>query len=247
MLSTVGGMDSDSSPAPADSLTMIRDATERVLTDVRALTDPDLRAPSALPDWSRGHVLTHIARNADGLANLLTSARTGERRPMYASQDQRNAEIEAGAGRSAAEMTADIVETDRGFATEAGQMTDWSATVFRTLDTPGFSVGMVPMLRLGELEIHHTDLDVGYGFDRWPAEWAAAYLSYACPGLEGRAGEPLGLAATDTGTQVASDSPGARIVEGPAAILLAWVTGRHDGHDLLVAPDGPLPELGTWR
>ncbi len=106
---------------------------------------------------------------------------------------------------------------------------------------------MVPMLRLGELEIHHTDLDVRYGFDRWPSEWAAAYLSYACRGLEGRAGEPLGIAATDTGTQVASDDPGARIVEGPVAVLLAWVTGRHDGHDLLVAPNGPLPELGTWR
>jgi maleylpyruvate isomerase len=240
-------MNPDFSPEPADLLTMIRDATERVLTDVRALADPDLRAPSALPDWSRGHVLAHLARNADGLTVLLTSARTGERRPMYASQDQRNAEIEAGAGRSAAELTADLVETDRGFATEAGRMTDWSATVFRTLDTPGFPVGMVPLLRLGELEIHHTDLDVGYGFDRWPAEWAAAYFSYACRGLSDRAGEPLGLAAIDTGTQVASDSPGARIVEGPVTALLAWVTGRHDGHDLRVSPNGTLPELGTWR
>jgi maleylpyruvate isomerase len=240
-------MDPDARPAPADSLSMIRDATDRVLADVRGLGDADVRAPSALPAWSRGHVLTHLARNADALANLLTSARTGERRPMYASQDQRNAEIEAGAGRSAAELIADIVETDRGFGTEAGRMTDWNATVFRTLDAPGFSVGMVPMLRLGEVEIHHTDLDVGYGFDRWPAQWAAAYLSYACRGLEDRAGEPLSITATDTGTTVASDNPGARIVEGPVVTLLAWVTGRHDGHDLRIAPDGPLPELGAWR
>lgn len=240
-------MNPDLSPAPADSLTMIQEATERVLADVRALADPDLRAPSALPGWSRGHVMTHLARNADGLTVLLTSARTGERRPMYASQEQRNAEIEAGAGRSAAELIADVVETGRGFAAEVGRMTDWSATVFRTLDAPGFSVGTVPLLRLGELEIHHTDLDVGYGFDQWPTAWAAAYLPNACRGLAGRAGEPLGLAATDTGTQVAADSHAARIVEGPVTTLLAWVTGRHDGQGLRVAPHGPLPELGAWR
>jgi maleylpyruvate isomerase len=246
-VSTVGGMNPDLSAAPAESLTMVRDATERVLSDVRALTDSDLRAPSALPDWSRGHVLAHLARNADGLTNLLTSARTGERRPMYASKEQRDSDIEAGAGRSLAELTADFVETDRGFAAEADRLNDWSATVYRTLDSPGFSVGFVPLLRLGELEIHHTDLGVGYGFDRWPTEWAAAYLAYACRGLTDRAGEPLGLTATDTGTQVAADSPGARIVEGPVTTLLAWVTGRHSGHDLRVAPDGTLPELGAWR
>ncbi|HYJ68862.1 MAG TPA: maleylpyruvate isomerase family mycothiol-dependent enzyme [Nocardioidaceae bacterium] len=240
-------MDPDVSLAPADSLSMIRDATERVLTDVRALADADLRAPSALPDWSRGHVVTHLARNADGLAILLVSARTGEQRPMYASQDQRNTDIEAGAGRSAAEMTADLVETHQGFTAEADRLTDWSATVFRTLDNPGFPVELVPLLRLGELEIHHTDLDVGYGFDRWPTVWAAAFLSHACRGLSDRAGEPLGIDATDTGTRIASDSPGARIVEGPVTTLLAWVTGRHDGHDLRVAPDGPLPDIGSWR
>jgi maleylpyruvate isomerase len=247
-MSTVGRMNSDARPAHADSLTMIRDATERVLTDVRALGDPDLRAPSALPDWSRGHVVAHLARNADGLANLLRSARTGDRRPMYASQEQRNTDIEDGARRSAAELTADLVESHRAFAAEADRLTDWTATVFRTLDSPGFSVGMVPLLRLGELEIHHTDLDVGYGFDRWPTAWAAAYLSsYACRGLADRAGELLGMEATDTSTRIAADSPGARTVEGPVTALLAWVTGRDDGHDLRVTPDGPLPHLGAWR
>lgn len=240
-------MDPDVSSAHTDSLAMIPEASERVLADVRGLAEADLRAPSGLPDWSRGHVVTHLARNADGLATLLVSARTGERRPMYASQEQRNIDIDAGAGRSAVELTADFAETQRAFATEADRLTDWSATVFRTLDSPGFSVGRVPLLRLGELEIHHTDLAVGYGFDRWPTAWAAAYLPYSCGGLAERGGEPLTLAATDTGTRVTSDRPEARVVEGPVTSLLAWVTGRHDGHDLRVTPDGSLPTLGSWR
>ena len=35
---------------------------------VRGLTDDAARAPSRLPGWTRGHVLTHLARNAEGTA-----------------------------------------------------------------------------------------------------------------------------------------------------------------------------------
>ncbi|MGH3331970.1 MAG: maleylpyruvate isomerase N-terminal domain-containing protein, partial [Nocardioidaceae bacterium] len=45
----------------------------------------DLRGPSRLPDWTRGHVVTHVARNAEGLVRLLAWARTGIETPMYPS------------------------------------------------------------------------------------------------------------------------------------------------------------------
>src|ERR671930_1390843 len=80
------------------------DGQQRIEESVAVLTDAQARAPSGLPGWSRGHVLTHLARNADALVNLLTWARTGVETPMYASGEQRNADIEAGAGRSAEEL-----------------------------------------------------------------------------------------------------------------------------------------------
>ncbi len=43
-------------------------------------------------------MLTHVARNADAMINLLTWARTGVPTPAYASDQQRDADIEAGAG-----------------------------------------------------------------------------------------------------------------------------------------------------
>src|SRR5919106_3424262 len=73
--------------------------------------DDAFAAPSALPGWSRAHVLTHVARNADALINLLTWARTGVRTPAYASREQRDADIEAGARRTPAEIRADVVES----------------------------------------------------------------------------------------------------------------------------------------
>ena len=52
----------------ADPLVLIAEvdrATARLLATARTLDDDAVRAPSPLPGWTRGHVLTHVARNAD--------------------------------------------------------------------------------------------------------------------------------------------------------------------------------------
>lgn len=49
----------------------------RFAATLTALTDTDVRAPPALPGWTRGHVATHVARSADTYVRLLTVARTG--------------------------------------------------------------------------------------------------------------------------------------------------------------------------
>ncbi|MFG1879257.1 maleylpyruvate isomerase N-terminal domain-containing protein [Sphaerisporangium sp. NPDC049003] len=54
--------------------------------------------PSLLAGWARGHVLTHVARNADGHINFLTWARTGVYTPQYPTPCAREAEIAEGAG-----------------------------------------------------------------------------------------------------------------------------------------------------
>ena len=61
---------------------------------VDRLGDEELAADSALPGWSRAHVVAHLARNADALVNLLTWARTGVETPMYPSRAVRDADIE---------------------------------------------------------------------------------------------------------------------------------------------------------
>src|SRR6266487_4621680 len=63
----------------------IDQATQRLLDAARVLTDPDVRAPSLLAVWTRAHVLTHVAQNADGMRNVLAGVRTGQDSPAYAS------------------------------------------------------------------------------------------------------------------------------------------------------------------
>ena len=58
------------------SLDRLAAATERLLATATALGDAQVREASLLPGWTRGHVLTHLARNADGMINLLSWART---------------------------------------------------------------------------------------------------------------------------------------------------------------------------
>jgi maleylpyruvate isomerase len=241
-------MDPDLRLEPSVVLAMVDTATQRVLTDAGTLSDADAQAPSGLPDWTRGHVLTHLARNAEALVNLLTWAQTGVETPMYPSRAQRDADIERGSGRSATELVEDLAATSDRFRAAAGTMTDaaWSAMVRHGAANRPAPGAWIPVLRLTELEIHHTDLAVGYEPDHWPSEWVSAYLPDAVLELDDRAGEPLALTATDTGARLGA-SDGARLVAGPQRALLAWVTGRADGADLEVTPDGPLPELGTWR
>ena len=69
------------------------------------LADAELDAPSALPGWTRKHLVAHVAANADALGNLVHWAATGRRTPMYSSPEERAAGIERGAAMPAAELT----------------------------------------------------------------------------------------------------------------------------------------------
>src|SRR3954453_20372311 len=98
---------------------------------VEHLSDDDLARPSALPDWSRAHVVAHLARNADALVNLLTWARTGVETPMYPAREARNVGIEATAGQPPAELRADYAAACARFADAVDGLPDsaWTATL----------------------------------------------------------------------------------------------------------------------
>ena len=96
------------------NLAALRDATEALLIglDEQHWTDADVAEQSLLPDWTRGHVLTHIARNAEGITRTLDGALRGQAVPRYPlGQAGRTADIEAGAGRNVAELIVDVRDT----------------------------------------------------------------------------------------------------------------------------------------
>jgi maleylpyruvate isomerase len=237
------------------SMSRIGEATDRLLASAVALTDAGAGEPSLLPGWTRGHVLTHVARNGDGLGNLLRWARTGVETPMYASREARRADIEAGAGRSAADLAADVQATAIAFAGEAASLPDeaWTAQVQGLAGPPIPGRGVLDW-RLREVEIHHVDLAVGYRPGDWPEEFVTASLPGVAGEFAGREDTPPCLLQPDGSGlgpfQIGPEQPTGQqvLVRGSPASLLAWLIGRDDGSGLRVSPDGAvLPVLPPWR
>ena len=142
------------------------------------LTEADVRAPSALPGWTRGHVLTHIARNADSCIRRLEGARDDVVMDQYAGgEDGRAADIDAGADRDLAALVADVRQTSAAVEQLCDVLPDeaWSRMT-RNLSGTLQPATLVMFSRWREVEVHLVDLDVGYGWDKWPQGLVDAWL-----------------------------------------------------------------------
>src|SRR5262245_11185345 len=149
----------DSAPAEATIETLtaaLSESTRSLFASIEGLTNAQAREPSLLPGWSRGHVLTHLARNADALVNLVTWERTGEETPMYASREQRAADIEAGSGRPPAELVEDVHRGHERLMAEiaAAPAETWDAEIAWGANNRRSRGAMIPKLRRIEVEIH---------------------------------------------------------------------------------------------
>jgi maleylpyruvate isomerase len=232
-----------------DPLVLITDvdsSTANFIRTAEGLDDAAVGTPSRLPGWTKGHVLTHVARNADAYTRLLTGARTGEDVPGYPSPQARADDIEAGAGRPLPEQIDDLRTAHERFADAAAAMPAEAWTVH--LGFVGQSAAAVPWARLREVEVHHVDLGADYG----PADWSDAFalrllreiVTGAGAGWPAMLLRPYGIDHVLTIGDATDASPA---VGGPTRSLAAWLAGRGDGADLTVSPDGELPTPAKWK
>jgi maleylpyruvate isomerase len=231
----------------ADPLVLIAEvdrATARLLTTAAALDGADAVAtPSLLPGWTRGHVLTHMARNADALRNLLTWARTGDVTPAYPSPAARAAAIEQGSGRPLDEQLADVRDSSARFAQAAADMPAEAWLVELPLESGPQRAARVVWRRLREVEVHHVDLAAGYRPADWPDSFPHRLLHEVATGLTG---VDLTVHSTDLGHPLVIGSGGPPTVTGSSAVLAGWLTGRIAEPDLTIEPPGPRPALPDW-
>lgn len=214
--------------------------TDVLVSTARSLTDLD--HPSLCPGWSRAHVLSHLARNADGLTNLVRAAH-GEPLTMYASARQRDEDIDAGAIRPAAEVVEDLGDTARAVLDALATLTPDhdGVEVERTPGGARFRARALPFLRLRELAYHHVDLDAGFGFADLPDELQALFLADEVRRLQHASGAP-GLRITSADGDGWTVGDGATEVRGTRAALLGWLArGLRSGLD---PADPPTPPEG---
>lgn len=219
-------------------LALVREATERLLSAAGKLDDAAVAEASRLPDWTRGHVLAHLARNADALVNVLAG------RPMYASAEVRDADIARDAGRTLDVHLADLRAGAARFTEAAEAPGDPDRTVeLRNGVTD--SAARIPFRRLVEVELHHVDLGIGYELADLPGEFTARAIGYLAARYSGHPGVPaVTLAAADGARWRTGAAEGAPVaVPGTAPALLGWLSGRGARGADLTAAGAPLPAL----
>ncbi|MEU7012985.1 maleylpyruvate isomerase family mycothiol-dependent enzyme [Streptomyces sp. NPDC046385] len=220
-------------------LTSVREATDRLLDTAASWDNAALAEPSRLPGWSRGHVLAHLARNADALVNVLRGL------PMYEDGATRDADIERDAGRPLDVQLADLRATAERFQAVCEEPAAWDRTVeLRNGVTD--SASRVPFRRWVEVALHHVDLDAGYELADLPEEFQLREIDFLADRWSGRPEVPPVTLRTPDGTDRGrtGGTEGAPVtVTGSLDELLGWLAGRGGKGAALVTEGGPLPQL----
>lgn len=193
--------------APWGDVEGCRAAHQRLIDVASERSDLDVRAPSLLPAWTVGHVLNHLARNAEAMVRRIDAALQGQQVEQYeGGAAGRAATIEHGASRSAVVLLADVVDwssqLDERFASL--QHDDWARMV-RTVGGAQHPIAELPFRRWREVEVHLVDLGRGFGVGQWSDEFVERVLPRLLRGLPQRA---------------------------DSRVLTAWLLGRGPAPDL---------------
>lgn len=217
------------------------EATQRLLGYTIALTEDEWHQPSLLPGWTRAHIATHLARNADYLRSVVNAAVAGAPQPALASSAERRAELELGADRRGLALQIDLDAASGALQNAIESVTDWTGTI--TVDGADLPLSVLPLIRLNEIKMHVIDLDCGFAPEMiapQPAEWL---LRWALFRLREADLPPIEVTSPNLRARVGVGTGQPLSVRGDDAHLWAWLTGRTDASALTGAPDGRLPLL----
>ncbi|MEO7348676.1 MAG: maleylpyruvate isomerase family mycothiol-dependent enzyme [Terrimesophilobacter sp.] len=240
-------------PELLDALQLAHEGTEFFDHTLGALPDGHFLGASLLPGWSRRHVISHVAYNAQALARLAAWASTGVKTPMYESAEARNRQIEEGASLSPNELRTlhrDSAETlDSAWRELSDQA--WNALVSMQTGPP-FAATHTIWLRTREVWLHAVDLDSGASFADFPPRLVERLLVDVVSTWRNRTADNavpnFVLVPTDRGRQVAvgsDDGSDAITLRGTAVDLARWATGRSI-LGITVDSVGQVPAAPRW-
>jgi maleylpyruvate isomerase len=231
---------------PLTHLAELADSEARLGADLASHDQTWAQQPSALPGWSRAHVVAHLTGNAEGMCHLVSWATTGVETPMYPSPEERAAGIERRAGLAWPELRAEQDGWAKGLAeTLEGLVEPVAERQLRLGSGAPVNVCDLAAVRVREIEIHRVDLAADYRAEQWTPRFTVRTLSQVAGFFAAHRDVPVQLLrASDTGSCWRVGTRGPDLM-GTEADLLAWLLGRPNGP--ITATDGVgLPSAPTW-
>ena len=228
------------------SVIEVASAESLVARFIENLSNDDVAADSLLPNWSRGHVITHLANNARGLSNLIDWALTGVQKDMYVSVEQRGIDIEDGAKRPGNEIVADFLEQANIFANNLDRLIAGPLLSDEVVLGNGMHVHPheITTLRERELLVHLVDLGLDYKANNWSFDFSIKTLKSVSAGKrKERVNFRLLIAGDHTWTM---DQNGMTDIFGTPQSLAAWLMGREPDDKLVTSDGSPLGKPPLW-
>ncbi|TDW19286.1 maleylpyruvate isomerase family mycothiol-dependent enzyme [Kribbella kalugense] len=219
------------------ALTDVRTAADQLLALVADLDDAAARADSALPGWSRGHVITHIANFSEGMTRQVEEALQGGLVEMYdGGRPGRDSAIEDGADRPAAELSSHLTQAVTALMASWDKVspTDWPLPILHR--NSNLSAGLQATWR--ELTIHTADLDLGVT----PASWSESFCLHLLDFLRPRTPDNVHLILQSPSATWENGTGEDVRLEGALTDLTAWYAGRTTPGPIT----GPTPDLLPW-
>ena len=244
---------------PARELVRVcRDRSTAVVDALRSLSDDELHAPSALPDWSRLTIACHLRYGTSAVLAMTPRVLAGEEASYYPGgrTTQRPGTLSPDDG----ELPHDVVES---FARASGELYAFWDTLSETdfnkqIKEPRDNVDLSPLnlyglavLRLTETDVHAIDFDLG--LPDWSDELSEAGIPFRVGRLrlrplpagasgawrlETTVGESYGAAVTD-GVFNTDTRLGAATIRGTRRDIFALLMGRPFAGDV----SGPVADF----
>ncbi|CEI23250.1 Hypothetical protein PFCIRM512_06615 [Propionibacterium freudenreichii] len=223
------------------------EATQRLLGDTIAIDERSWQEPCHLPGWTRAHVATHLARNADAFTRVAAGMMTGINTPLYISERERFNDIERGSERRGLDLQVDLDTSAGRLYHGLDELGDIDGSRLVEI-SPGrkLRIDLLPLARLREVALHHVDLACGFtvldmddDIARWVLEWTCYWIGddprLAPLQIESTSGFHTRLGGTGRPTAVG----------GSDALLLGWLTNRLPDDPSVAKTLPALPE-GWW-
>jgi maleylpyruvate isomerase len=247
-----------------------RARTADVVAALGAAGPSALEAPSLLPGWSRLTIACHLRYGASASHRMTTEALTGMPTSFYPGgrSTQRPATLVPSPGEEPAGVVGSLLAESSRLHDAWARLSpeQWQTTIPAPAGSPDpvrTTIADLALLRLTEVEVHGTDLDLGLD------DWSEVFVSQALPTrlswltvrrsnfqpVDAAVGGSWLLAATDgpstllsvRGNQVTAEAADSNaiadaVIEGSSRDLLALLLGRPPRRALAVSGDTDLAE-----